>query len=60
MEQYPTIEEVEPTKRINVEELNKTTLAHFMKESKDEGLKKWIELYNTGVWEPEDYGEEEE
>lgn len=42
---------VEATKRVNVEELNKTALAHFMKESKDEGLKKWIDLYNTGVWE---------
>lgn len=51
---------VEATKRANVEELNNTALAHFMKESKDEGLKKWIDLYNTGVWDIEEEEEEEE
>ena len=45
---------VEATKRANVEGLNKVALAHFMKESKDEGLKKWIDLYNTGVWEEDE------
>ena len=50
-------EDVEATKRANVEGLNKAALAHFMKESKDEGLKEWIDLYNTGVW---DIEEEEE
>ena len=49
-----TTDNVEARKRANVEELNKTALAHFMKESKDEGLKKWIGLYNTGVWEEEE------
>lgn len=51
-------EDVEHTKRANVEELNKVALARFMKESKDERLKNWIDLHNTGVWEVDEDEEE--